>query len=191
MIIVLEGPKGSGKSQTIEIIASRMKAKGIEVEVLKMDRTDDPTGDMLVQLTHLANLGRTEAGFKKLYLIDRFHLTEYVYRMADGKMPIDLQTLVTDTILIQRMLLAARATVIILTCNDKEEIARRMDERPYREFETADSDEVVALWQSVSAAFNKRYHNVVHMDTMGKKKDVAALAAISFYEYSVNQKLAL
>ena len=189
MIIVIDGPKASGKSETIKIIASLLKARGREVEVLKMERGDDPTHDMLLQLTHLANLGRTEEGFRKLYLIDRFHLTEYVYRMADRKFPINEQTLVNDTILIQRMLLAARATVMILTCNNKEEIAKRLAEREQREHQTLDSDEVLAQWAAISESFNKRYHNIVVMDTMDKKKDVAALAAVSFYEYSQQQRL--
>jgi thymidylate kinase len=189
MIIIFEGPKFSGKSTAIKLTAKMLKERGFEVVVEKFYRSDDPTHDMLLRIRELADLGRTPEGFKVVHLIDRFHLTEYVYRMADGNFPISEQVLVEDTILIQRMLLAARATVIITQCNDELERLERITSREYRFGQTLDTLEALELWKSTSDAFNNRYHNVVWMDTAGKKKDVVALAAVQFVDYSIQQKL--
>jgi thymidylate kinase len=189
MIIVFEGPKFSGKSTAIKLAAKILKERGFEVVVEKFDRSDDPTHDMLLRIRELADLGRTPEGFKVVHLIDRFHLTEYVYRMADGNFPISEQVLVEDTILIQRMLLAARATVIVMQCNDELERLERITLRGYPLDQTLDTPEALELWKSTCDAFNKRYHNVVSMDTSNKKKEAVALAAVQFVEYSIQQKL--
>lgn len=190
MIVVFEGPKGVGKSTAIKTLSELLCKNGIDNEIMKFERGEvDPTHDMLNALTYLADKTRTFDGFKKVFLIDRFHLSEFVYRHFDKNFPIDEDTTLSDTIMIHRMLMAVRATVVILSCDDekrKERIFNRIGNN-----EDIENPERLEFWKSLGEQMKRRYHNVSLIDTTEKTPMDSARIVNTFIQYSIDQKLSI
>lgn len=71
MIIIVEGPRGSGKTTMCHDIRRAFDAQGIPVELYKADRTDDPHGDMMRTFA-------VHGPSNTVYIWDRGPLTEFV-----------------------------------------------------------------------------------------------------------------
>jgi thymidylate kinase len=79
MIVIFEGPQGVGKTTLIEKVDSLLDSRGFESVAWKVPRGTDPIKDMNDSLDH-------EFGNKEVvYLLDRFHLSEWVIYYYTGK----------------------------------------------------------------------------------------------------------
>jgi len=79
MICIFEGPRCSGKSTISHSLVEHLKADELPAEWWKSKRGDDPFGDMIATI-HL------DFGDKsKLWVVDRFHLSEYVNSKASRR----------------------------------------------------------------------------------------------------------
>ena len=102
-IIIVEGPRGSGKTT----LTKRIEELGYER--MKFERTNEPSCDMVKQIGEMM-----EKGGK--YVIDRFHLTEFVLRAYD--MRVLPGKLLNDTKAIQFALRVLDARVVVLDASD-------------------------------------------------------------------------
>ena len=113
-IVIIEGMRGSGKTTVAEEAAKRYNR-----EYVKFERGISPSIDMPLSILKLWITRRR-------VIIDRFHLTEYVMRCYDHKLPIWYVTLSTQ--FITWLLRAAGAHTLILTA-DEDEVYRRLIQR--------------------------------------------------------------
>jgi thymidylate kinase len=197
MLIIFEGPKGTGKSTAIEATKKLLLERGFQVEIAKFDRGEDPTADMANFINNLYLNGRPTkedngGSFNKVVtLVDRFHITEFVYRTFDGKHSRSEATTLGDTIYIQRLLMAARASVVILHCDDADRI-ERIKKRLGDESRTrVDDREVVEFYEKTALAMKEKYHNVSYMNTSELDPEAVARIIGTFVNYVSEQTLRL
>lgn len=197
MLIIFEGPKGVGKTTAIEATKKLLVERGFEVEVAKFERGEDPTADMANFVNQLYLNGRptkedADGSFNKVVtLVDRFHITEFVYRTFDGKHARSEATTLGDTIYIQRLLMAARASVVILHCSDEDRIERIKHRLGGESRNTVDDREVVEFYEKTALAMKEKYHNVSYMNTSELDADAVARIVGNFVNYVSEQTLRL
>lgn len=81
--IVVDGPKGVGKTVVLDRLELMLKSKGLNPRRFKAERGEDPTLDMAEFL-----MGTVfQAKSKEVWLIDRFAATELVMRTLDETVP--------------------------------------------------------------------------------------------------------
>ena len=71
MIVILEGPRGTGKTTLCAELVRRLNDDGLPAEVHKGQRVGDPIEGMLSTLSEKFSTDR-------IWVVDRFHLTEWV-----------------------------------------------------------------------------------------------------------------
>lgn len=71
MIVILEGPRGTGKTTLCSELVNRLKEVGLPAELHKGQRVGDPIEGMISTIHEKF----TE---DKIWIVDRFHLTEWV-----------------------------------------------------------------------------------------------------------------
>lgn len=79
MIVLFEGPRCSGKSTISQDLVSHLKVDGFPAEWWKAERGEDPFADMM------ATVHGEFSDNTKLWVADRFHLSEYVNSRASNR----------------------------------------------------------------------------------------------------------
>lgn len=79
MIVLFEGARCTGKTTLSTVLLTRLNSDGFPVERWKAERGEFPYQDML------ATLSSDFDDRSMLWLVDRFHLTEYVNSVALGR----------------------------------------------------------------------------------------------------------
>lgn len=139
MIVVLEGPRGVGKTTIARELAPALTELGFEVALAKFERGSDPTTDMLRTISSLKNDFRSSS---TATIIDRFHLTEFVMRTVDNTVTRDV--LAINMVNLSYALERAGAWVFVMTAPEavrKDRVTKRDDGRP------DEPPEVLATWQ--------------------------------------------
>lgn len=139
MIVIIDGPRGVGKTTTIKLVENLLREEGLKVAVFKAERGDDPWLDMRSTVAELVANHEYD-----VFLIDRFHFTEAVMRIADGtENPTEMRTMVH---LISDHLSTAGAMTILMNADNGALVQRvssradgRGDENPnaYTEWQKA------------------------------------------------------
>ncbi len=76
MIVIFEGPQGTGKTTLIANLLDEFKRREIPAEQWKVERGTDP----IVDMNSILDSGRW--GDDKVFLLDRFHMSEWVISKA-------------------------------------------------------------------------------------------------------------
>ena len=97
MIILFEGARCTGKTTLSRRLVRNLKEAGFPAEGWKAERGENPFDDMM------ETIHSDFSDTSKLWVADRFHLTEYVNSFADGRVP-DKADLWRKTVLIDRLL---------------------------------------------------------------------------------------
>lgn len=129
MIIVLEGPRGTGKTALAQALVPALKLTGLSPSIAKFERGRNPTEDMISSLNNFQSQQLRDP--KMAIIIDRFHLTEYVMRSVDGTVP--RGKLFADMARLSFLLQNMSVWVAILTVDDtvrEQRVAERADGRP-------------------------------------------------------------
>jgi hypothetical protein len=79
MIILFEGARCTGKTTLSRRLVTDLKEYGFPAEWWKAERGEDPYEDML------GTIRSVFSDRSKLWVVDRFHLTEYVNSFASGR----------------------------------------------------------------------------------------------------------
>jgi thymidylate kinase len=133
-IVILEGPRCSGKTTISKLLED---TEGFTR--LKFERDSDPPVSMEAEISKaMKNGGR--------YVLDRFHLTELVYRTYDGGVP--FPKLIKSTLALSQMLNVIKAKTYVLWAPTHVLIERTMEEE-----RAIDIDPILSkyLWYMASA----------------------------------------
>jgi len=129
MIIVLEGRRGVGKTALAEWVTAIINYNSdVKAVAHKFERDSNPYRSMMGTVKAF---GPEET----VHVIDRFHLSEYVYSAYYSRIP--WAKLVSQTFDIRSRLLDYRSLVCYVYCNDKARAERQLgrnkpDEIPYK-----------------------------------------------------------
>lgn len=104
--------RGSGKSTIVKETVDKLVSLGIDAEAWKAKRTEEPVP---VYEAMMRSIKEFDLESKKTFVLDRFHLTEYVMSTYLGRVP--LADLLMTTKLLDYHLTSRRATCIILDAN--------------------------------------------------------------------------
>lgn len=124
MIVILEGPRGTGKTALAKAFIQPLSELGYTPTIFKSERGLDPYSDMRETLARLQV--ETASNPNKAVIIDRFHLTEFVMRIADGT--VKRGKLIHDMVDIAYILEHLQAWVVVLSTVEMER-ERRVSER--------------------------------------------------------------
>lgn len=144
-VLIVEGRRGVGKTTFITSLAKRMDGE-CQIVLFKSARTAHPTIDMISTINEMAS--RQD----ELFILDRFHLTEFVLSAQLQRRPFG--QLVSDTMYISSQLVNLQAIVVNMTAADetvKRRLAERSDGRQHSEFD--DVRQEVAVWNMAFKAF--------------------------------------
>lgn len=84
MIIMFEGPDGSGKSTTISFIKGVLKSKGYTIIPNGEDLIPThPTAERRIKENLLYRLLKDMSASDKVYLVDRGPISDFIYRVFD------------------------------------------------------------------------------------------------------------
>lgn len=117
MLIIVEGPDGTGKSTLVEELRLKMKFRG-GISVLKADRPrKHPLDEYVTPLLDLEReVGRITNGMN--VICDRWHLGELVYPTV-----LDRPTQLTDPVFrYVEMFLASRGALVVRLTDDSDEL---------------------------------------------------------------------
>lgn len=108
MIIIVDGMRGSGKTTLVTEIVKRLVDREINAVQWKAERTDagSPYDGMMNSIQEF------DADPFKVFVLDRFHLTEYVMSTYLQRVP--LQELLTTTTVLDSRLSVRHAKCVIL-----------------------------------------------------------------------------
>lgn len=120
MIAVFEGPRGVGKTSMIKSIVNRLELLDVPNEVFKAERGKDPITDMLETVEEFKRKN------DRIWLVDRFHLTEFVMSCATRNADFVPMWKVTEDI--DGRLLRANAKLYLLDAS-LETLAARIESR--------------------------------------------------------------
>lgn len=120
MILIIEGPRCAGKTTIAHKVVDILNESGITAQYKKFSRADDPIEDMKQRVLEFDRIRSI------VYVIDRFHLTELVMRLADGTvMPSILNRKIKT---IDGLLGRAEASIVVLKTS-QQVLKRRVEER--------------------------------------------------------------
>lgn len=125
MIVILEGPRGTGKTTLCLELVSRLQALGLPAELHKGQRIGDPIEGMISTI-------REKFTEDKIWIVDRFHLTEWVMSIHLERR--DFVELTKDIRCIDIYLHQAGALGVILDAPDvviADRVVRRNDGRGF------------------------------------------------------------
>lgn len=156
MIVIIEGQRGTGKSTIAKKLNDVLEFHGVSSRIMKFTRGDNPHRDMRKQIIDMSLDPTSE-----IFIVDRFHLTEWVMRVVDGQPG---EKLAIEATKIAKILHDVSAMTFILSCDKpirKERLQKRNDGRG----DEADDERVSAMWEFVSAAQVDEWPNVVAINT--------------------------
>ena len=143
MIIVVEGQRGAGKSTVVSWVQEIMtKTTSSKVEVLKFQRGLNPAADMWATLQDLDHK-------RGIFIIDRFHLSEFVISTHLNRVPLPILTYTTARI---HSKLHKDKSWILYVKAPLQLIIERARTRPDKEFYMPPEEEE-ALWQECTNRF--------------------------------------
>lgn len=145
MIVIIEGPRGCGKTTVATKVTQTLVDMGFNAEYVKIHvRGEDPTKDQFMCIVDWSRQA------DKIFVVDRFHLTELVYRMYDGK--VEINRIKREMTLVANVLAELGSLVFFLyvpgPVRDRR-VAARNDGRG-QDIVSADADE---LWQFAEDQF--------------------------------------
>lgn len=121
MILIIDGPRASGKSTMVDLIAGYCGNESIPFEIFKHQRGNDPFQDMLDSIERFNKEWRT------IHICDRFSMTEYVFSIYHKRVPLGF--LIQRITEINKELEHALAIHVILQTSTRL-MEQRMLERP-------------------------------------------------------------
>ena len=160
MIVVLEGPRGCGKTKLAELADRALTKLNVPHKICKWPRGRRPYFDMMEAIVEMEHFGN------QLYIVDRFHLTEYVMRTYDKS--VFNGYLVQRTEDIQELLRVAHAAVFYVKADSAiraQRVATRNDGRG-DEMPLKDSEE---LWAHALKRF--KFHETLYNNTTAQLQD--------------------
>lgn len=163
-VVIIDGPRGSGKSSTSNMVVEELVKMGYPAEYYKKGLRSH-TSEFANMLTHIFEWAEKD----EIVVCDRFLATEWVmstyHQREDGKKLLD------ECLIIDKMLLEGNARNIILL-TENEVLEERMAKRG-EDGRTWDMDKgaVQPLWKLTETLFS----SVVILDN-GKEKDQGLLA---------------
>lgn len=148
MIIVLEGPRGVGKTTIATLLEGKLVAMGMPVIRHKWERGEFPYVDMAGQI-------RKDLVPGQINIVDRFHLTEYVMGRHLRRNPVKF--LHNATMWIDAFLEMRHAIGLVLTASEKVLEKRMADHKP----EDMPIPKALTLWRHISlhTYFEQRENN--------------------------------
>lgn len=138
MIIVVDGPRGCGKSSLINYL---VEISDGFVRLFKAERSENPFLSMLDSIELFTNDDNI------VWIIDRFHLTEYVMSSLLDRG--DHETLLKQAKQIHSLLDQHKALVIYLDANDESIRNRLVQREGNRQLDVPDLIDALAFWQKV------------------------------------------
>lgn len=165
MIVIIDGPRGSGKSLMCEALRMEFINTPIRVEKFKSTRPDDPFEEMIQAINSFS------FNHDRLFIVDRFHLTEYVFSVYHNRVP--LSKLINQTIHISRKLERASAIRVVLMASP-EVLAERLKNRPEGRGPDMPLELVQPLWAASMAVDDgaKMVFNNHHVDRAAIMNDI-------------------
>jgi thymidylate kinase len=156
-LYILEGPRGTGKTTLAQRLSEAYAGRAA---VIKFAKTNAPP---LFMMEFLARNYLALIDSRTICILDRFHLTEFVMRSLDGKVP--MATLMTTTKMIDIMLKNCGAITYVLKSPPfirKNRILHdpNRDEKN-RMHEWRDYNEIDRQWDLAASYFNKSTVRVV------------------------------
>lgn len=174
MILIVEGPRGSGKSTLCGQLAA-FKIPGMQMELCKFDRTDDPHGHMSDEFT------KQGADRSTIYIWDRALVTEYIMSLHTGRRLANEVMMSTAALF---ALLYASHSLILHISIDSKELERRFNGRnDGREFDMDTFEDAAAMWAVAGLAFRQAYPHYVLVDANWTRFDVHALVRAHVDKY--------
>lgn len=160
-IIIIEGRRGVGKTTMCSELHGKLTSMGIDARLWKSERTDNPTLDMAHSIAEMI----LEPDV--VFILDRFHLTEFVLSAELGRRK--LGALINDTFYISRILRNQRALVFLLTAADEDVTLRlserRQEDRAKSEFDSQADEQ--AVWLAAFELFGGPHGQIVRIDASG------------------------
>jgi hypothetical protein len=103
-----------------KMVTEKLNAMGVDAEYCKFERAENPS-------VHMRDIIHSfEQNPTKVFVVDRFHLTEYVMRLADKTVTPSL--LKRSTGVVDRAIGAAGGSVVVLTAS-RNTLKRRIETR--------------------------------------------------------------
>jgi len=154
-LYILEGPRNSGKTTVVNRLMTAYPKKA--VSSIKFHRTTNPP---LFMAEFLAKHYLALIDSRSICVLDRFHLTEFVMRSLDKKVPTSI--LIPTTHMIDTMLHYCGAiTYIIETPVDVRMDRMKLRDLDHRKKEWPDYVELDNAWKTARKMFNKCKTKVV------------------------------
>lgn len=181
MIVLVEGPDGSGKTTLIDGLMPRLKAPRLK---LNFSYPNEPTVEENVAYAR----GEYESIIRNLFnplssrysiVCDRFHLGEFVYG------PIMRQysdSMATETLrriewwLIKGLEEPEKVKLILLTCNDPRELLYRSSGDSYVNM----LEEFISIRKRYDEAFNMSILSKIRINTQENNKQEVLTKAVKF-----------
>lgn len=135
--ILIDGPRSAGKSRLAAAVVEALRERGHKAEVVKEEPARDWRSQIDRQLKH------AEVHDDTIFVFDRFHLSELVYRWHDKK--VDLLDVLTGVIDVDDELVELAALSYVVVANHAE-LARRTAARADGKVEDIPPREAVGLW---------------------------------------------
>jgi thymidylate kinase len=153
MLYILEGPRNSGKTTAVKKIK---EAFGESAYVIKFQRTSRPTPPLFMT-QFLSKHWLALIDSRSICVLDRFHLTEFVYRTLDKK--VSQEILITTTYMLEIMLKHVGAVTYVLQATPET----RQERYKFRD-EAHRKLELGLKTKDVDAAWDKAIRTFVHAD---------------------------
>lgn len=149
MLIILEGPRNSGKTTA----ATKLKEQfGENAYLIKFQRTTKPAPPVFMT-EFLSEHWLALIDSRSICILDRFHLTEFVMRTLDGKVNDNVLTVTTH--MIDTMLKNIKAVTYVLKVDEKIRHARLAGrDIDHREKEWLSYKELDVAWASAVKTFH-------------------------------------
>lgn len=163
MIIVLEGPRGVGKTTIAHNLVPVLTNLGFKPTIAKFTRGEDPTADM--QFTIRKLVADSHGPGSPATIIDRFHLTEFVMRTADDSVP--RSKLALDMVSLSYQLEHAGAWVFVLNADEsvrEERVKQRDDGRGDEPVDVIDTWRFLTTFL-IGPSSHRLFSNVFFVDT--------------------------
>lgn len=145
MILIVEGARCSGKTTIAKAVVFNLRKLGLNAEYKKFERASDPIAHMKEKIKELSVDANTA------YVVDRFHLTEFVMSIALERLTPSILKRKIQTI--DNMLGSAQASVVVLTASQAIMRKRVVERNDGRGFEAGSLELCENLWEDAAKLF--------------------------------------